>query len=263
MTLLALNELISEQFEIRFVKASAGGDTLAFLPLTNQDWLELDFAFGTKVDEAFGKLTPGASFFGSESRELPPEQLQQIKRQSRELHFARTQFRLTTKTLEAARRDSAGGGRAHQPVREPLFGDLILQFFHDVKPAFALITEGELDEYDMSREALREIAWKNLQSAFKRLKIMTTEQPGVFEIAGGGDMIACIALHERMWDAVEKERGPVIAAFVRRDRVLFVSAADKIAIAALGATAKALDPRAPKALSRELYQRRANGWQVL
>lgn len=263
ITLLALNQLIADQFEIRFVKASDGGDTLAFLPLTKQDWLELDFAFGEKVDAAFGKLAPGSVFFGSEPRELPPEAQAQLKLQTKDLHFARANFRLTTKAQEAAKRDNAGAGRAHQPVREPLFGDLILTFFHDLKPTFPAITEGELVEYGMSRDALREIAWKNLQRAFKQIKIMTTDKPGVFEVAGGGDLMACSALHDRMWDAIEKQRGSVIAAFVRRDRVFFASAADKAAIAALGRSVEEIDVGGPRALSRQLYQRRANGWQVL
>jgi hypothetical protein len=263
ITLLALNRLIAREFEIRFVKASDGGDTLAFLPLTKQDWLEIDFAFGDRAAAAFGKIETGSVFFGAESHELPDHAKKQVKMQTKDLHFARANFRLTTKAREATTRDLTGAGRAYQSVREPMFGDLLLTFFHDLKPAYPVITEGELEEYGMDRDALRKIAWQNLQLAFKHLKVMTTDRKGVFEIQGGGDMIACIALHERAWDTIEKQRGSLIAAFARRDQVLFVSAADKVAIAALRDTVGHPNNSDARVLSRQLYQRRANGWQVL
>jgi len=263
ITLLALNRLVASEFEIRFVKASDGGDTLAFLPLTKQDWLEIDFAFGDRVAAAFGKVEAGSVFFGAMSRELPDDAKKKIDVQMKDVHFARANFRLTTKTREAAARDVAGTGRAHQPVREPMFGDLLLTFFRDLRPTYPLITESELEHYEMDRDALRKIAWTNLQKAFKQLKIMTTAKKGVFEIAGGGDLIACIALHDRAWDTIEKQRGSLVVAFARRDQVLFVSAADKVAIAALREMVGHLDHSDAKVLSRQLYQRRANGWQVL
>jgi len=263
ITLLALNQLIAGDYEIRFIKASDGGDTLAFMPLTRQDWLEIDFAFGTKVDDAFGKIAPGCSFFGHDQGELPPEVAKQIKMQTKDLHFARVNFRLITKAQEVALRDNTGSARTQLPVREPLFGDLVLTYFRDLRPTFPVVSEGELSEYGMSREALREIAWKNLQKALGQLEIMTTSSRGVFDIEGAGDMIACIALHDRMWDAMEKERGSLVVAFARRDRVLFVSAADKAAIAALRAAVNQVDSADAQALSRQLYQRRANGWRVL
>jgi hypothetical protein len=263
IALLALNQLIADEFEIRFVKASDGGDTLAFLPLRKQDWLELDFAFGAKVGEAFAKIEPGGSFFGHGQGELPPEVLQQIKMKTKGLHFARANFRLITKAQDAAIRLSAGPGRAQLPVREPLFGDLVLTFFNDLKPIYPAITEGELDEYGMSREDLRQIAWNNLYLAFRQLKIMTTSQSELFVVEGAGDMIACMALHDRQWDTLEKQYGSLVVAFARRDLVLFATASNKAAIAALREAAAKVDSGDPKSLSRQLYQRRANGWQAL
>jgi len=260
ITLVALNQLVADQYEIRFIKASDGGDTLAFMPLTKQDWVEIDFAFGARAADAFQKIEPGCAFFGQESK-LSPEALQQTKLQMKDVHFARANFRVVTKTQVAALRGR--GGRAQPPVREPLFGDLVLTFFHDLRPNFPAITEEELTEYGMSRDALRAICLKNLNKAFAQLKIMTTDRSGVFDIAGAGDMIACIALHDRMWDALEKKRGSVVVAFARRDRVLFASAADKSAIAALREVVNAVDSSDPKALSQKLYQRRANGWKEL
>ena len=64
ITLLALNKAIEPEFEIRFIEASDGGDTLAFLILDKESWSELDLVFGTKVDDAFTKIESGSSFFG-------------------------------------------------------------------------------------------------------------------------------------------------------------------------------------------------------
>jgi hypothetical protein len=179
------------------------------------------------------------------------------------LHFARANFRLITKAQDAAIRLSAGPGRAKLPVREPLFGDLVLTFFNDLKPIYPAITEGELDEYGMSREDLRQIAWNNLYLAFRQLKIMTTSQSELFVVEGAGDMIACMALHDRQWDTLEKQYGSLVVAFARRDLVLFATASNKAAIAALREAAAKVDSGDPKSLSRQLYQRRANGWQAL
>jgi hypothetical protein len=261
ITLPALNELIADDYEIRFIKASDGGDTLAFMPLTKQDWLEIDFAYGARVADAFQKIEPGCSFFGHDKGELPPEVVKQMKAQMKDVHFARANFRLVTKAQVAALRGRDGG--AQRPVREPLFGDLVLTFFHDLRPTFPAITEDELAEYGMSRDAMRAICLKNLNKAFGQIKIMTTDRSGVLDLEGAGDMVACSALHDRLWDALEKERGSVVVAFARRDRVLFASAADKAAIAALREVVNRVDGSDPKALSRQLYQRRANGWQVL
>lgn len=59
-TLRALNKALYPEFEIRYVKASDGGDTLAFMPLKPSDWSELESLFGAKVDSAFGKLEIGS-----------------------------------------------------------------------------------------------------------------------------------------------------------------------------------------------------------
>ncbi len=42
-----------------------GGDTLAFMALDIDTWRNLESTFGTKVDEAFMRLTNGSSFFSA------------------------------------------------------------------------------------------------------------------------------------------------------------------------------------------------------
>jgi hypothetical protein len=60
ITLRALNKSLYPEFEIRYVKASDGGDTLAFMPLEPSAWSELESLYGAKVDAAFGKLASGS-----------------------------------------------------------------------------------------------------------------------------------------------------------------------------------------------------------
>lgn len=57
ITLQTINDVMSGEYEIRFVWASDGGDTLAFAPLASRDWMALEKRFGLDaVDRAFMKL---------------------------------------------------------------------------------------------------------------------------------------------------------------------------------------------------------------
>ena len=63
-TLLALNKALFPDYEIRYIKASEGSDTLAFMILGLETWKNLESTFGAKVDEAFMKLTASFPLFG-------------------------------------------------------------------------------------------------------------------------------------------------------------------------------------------------------
>jgi hypothetical protein len=66
ITLRTLNRVIAPDFEFRFVKASDGGDTLAFMMLNKESWSELEAEFGPNVGNAFQKTADDVSFFGYE-----------------------------------------------------------------------------------------------------------------------------------------------------------------------------------------------------
>jgi hypothetical protein len=74
ITLLALNRALAPDFEIRCVKASDGGDTLAFMVLDRAAWTELEAAFGARVADAFARIEAGAPFFAPAT---PPAQTSQ------------------------------------------------------------------------------------------------------------------------------------------------------------------------------------------
>jgi len=71
VTLLALNRALAPDFEIRYIKASDGGDTLAFMLMGRADWAELEAAFASKVDDAFGRLEAGSALFAHDSAPAP------------------------------------------------------------------------------------------------------------------------------------------------------------------------------------------------
>ena len=63
ITLVALNEVLAPDYEIRFCIDSNGADTLAFAPLRCSDWKQLADQFGTKVSLRFYQLQPRPNVF--------------------------------------------------------------------------------------------------------------------------------------------------------------------------------------------------------
>lgn len=56
ITICALNEALAPDYEVRFCVDSNGGDTLAFLPLPQSTWGELERLYGEKVSKHFYQL---------------------------------------------------------------------------------------------------------------------------------------------------------------------------------------------------------------
>jgi hypothetical protein len=64
IALLSLNEVLAPRFEVRFVWASTGADTVALLPLPAQDWQSLLNEHGAAaLDRAFMKLQQAPNVF--------------------------------------------------------------------------------------------------------------------------------------------------------------------------------------------------------
>ncbi len=62
-TIQTLNLIIQPEFEIRLCKESFGSDTLCFLPLTKEQWLELEGKYSKQVEEKFEKITKETTMF--------------------------------------------------------------------------------------------------------------------------------------------------------------------------------------------------------
>ncbi|PSL46563.1 hypothetical protein CLV51_103544 [Chitinophaga niastensis] len=63
LTLIALNNALQPDFEIRFCIASGGNDTLGFLPLATAEWQALEQEFGAVVAKYFAPLSINAPLF--------------------------------------------------------------------------------------------------------------------------------------------------------------------------------------------------------
>lgn len=66
-TIIFLNTIIQPNYEIRFCKASDGGDTLAFLPLAAAEWKQLEAQYGADVmNECFEQINAGSVMFNKQ-----------------------------------------------------------------------------------------------------------------------------------------------------------------------------------------------------
>lgn len=70
-TLIALNEVLSPDYQIRLWMDSVGGDTLAFVPLPTSAWRSLEQEFGTeKVAHHFAPVTSNSRMFALSMNEV-------------------------------------------------------------------------------------------------------------------------------------------------------------------------------------------------
>lgn len=63
ITLVAINQVMQTDYEIRFCIDSYGSDTLAFLPLATKDWQALESEFSDAVAKRFYRLTDKPNLF--------------------------------------------------------------------------------------------------------------------------------------------------------------------------------------------------------
>lgn len=63
-TLLALNEILQPDYEIRFCVESNGSDTLVFMPLLKLLWQQLEDKYPDQVAKLFEKFASNSEFFG-------------------------------------------------------------------------------------------------------------------------------------------------------------------------------------------------------
>ncbi len=63
VTLLALNQVLTPDYEIRFCIDSNGSDTIAFLPLATDQWQALEAEYGDAVPRHFYRLQTKPNLF--------------------------------------------------------------------------------------------------------------------------------------------------------------------------------------------------------
>lgn len=70
-TIKTLNKVIQPEYEIRLFMESLGSDTLAFVPLSKEEWEELEKDFGEeKVNYYFSKIDDNSKMFDLDMDEL-------------------------------------------------------------------------------------------------------------------------------------------------------------------------------------------------
>ena len=260
ITLDSLNRALHPEFEIRYVKASEGGDTVAFQALPAAAWRELEAAFGPRVAQAFPRLDRQAPLFARE--ELPPGFMDAVHQQMGPVHFARVALRIVTaESARAALADPARAGDA-APVIDGVFGDLAMTYFHDlVGGDHADITEGELLQYATSREQLRDRAFDNAGEGWREHAYFPRD--GLYKFASKGKFVAStVAVWDGVWEELSKAEGPLLAAFLHRDLVLFARAGQPDAVAALLEAADRFEAADGHVLSRQLYAWTPDGFQA-
>lgn len=259
VTLASLNRALHPYFEIRYVKASEGGDTAAFQALPAASWRELEASFGARVSQAFPRLDSQAPLFARE--ELPANFLAGVHKQLGPVHFARVALRvISAERATQLVSDPARTGDA-MPYVDGLGGDLAMTYFHDlIGGDHADITEGELRQYGTSAEEMRGQALQNTEASWSGLAYFTRE--GLKKVVTRDELVAStVALCDGMWTELSRKDGPLLAAFPHRDVVLFGRAGDSDAV---GAMLEAIDAfhAAGAGLSRVLHAWGPDGWRA-
>lgn len=263
-TLRVLNKAIAPEFQIRFVKASDGGDTLAFMPLRQDEWTKLEEAFGGKVGDAFSAQEEGVSFFGKADEETMREMMRPMLYQVRFIRFSRVNFKVINRKDETDLYiDPKLGG---SPVVESIAGDMALLYFRDLHPTYPVVTDTELDEYGLSYDELRETSFKNAHLAWAE-KIKIVERGDWLEIVGGVTpngvpMTASLILNDAFWGDVSDVLGEFVVAFPRQDMILCAELNDSGAVERLRDMASAMESDDPNFLSSLIYKRVDGRWSV-
>jgi hypothetical protein len=254
ITLRSLNQAIAPALEIRFVRASDGGDTIALIILDKKSWAELESDYGAKVAEAFQKLESNNSFFDDEGG----GETQGGRQTATAPELKNAMFRLqTTAFVDSLRRDP-NMTDASMPVVKPLCGDIVLMYLPSAETGSPYVTEGVLRESGLSREALHDIAEANASSGSRKMEF---GKPGIVRQMIVEQLASAINVLEK---SLRMSAGfvPVVVAFPQTQLVLFANAEDPEAVRALREAVDRMDFSSQSALSKHLYVWKDNSWQL-
>lgn len=259
VTLECLNRALDPEYELRYVKASEGGDTIAFLVLPSASWREMEATYGKKLSRAFARIDSRSPLF--ENAELSPEVLDSIDKQMAPVHFARVVPRLVSKSRAAALLADPARAGASKPVTVPMVGDLVVTYFHNMLASDDEVTVGELQQYGVTLERLREYALAN--AACEWSKVVDESYGGLSKMFAKQRVeSSTVALWDAFWEVASERNGSILAAFPQRDVVLFTRADSRDAVASLLEAVDCIDTLGDAALSRHVYAWGPSGWQI-
>jgi hypothetical protein len=264
VTLAALNRAISPGYEVRWVRASEGGDTLAFQVLPNGDWGALEAEFGDAVDRAFARLDIRRPLFraSDEPRQAGDALAGMLTamglpgRPDASL-VASARYRL----VPSADLATASADPESVPLSRPLAGDLHVTWEGVDAGRVRAIREADLRRLGVGIDKLDERALANCHPLWRDLQ--DTGDGGLSRLlAKDGSDISHVALHRSFWNHMVSEGFRFAAAFPRRNLVLMCDSTSGAMVALLRLLAEAFDPADPATLSREVYAWNGDGWSL-
>lgn len=265
ITLAALNRALHPAFELRWIRASDGGDTLAFQILPGVGWRTLQARYGAAVDAAFARLDPARPLFGGS--EPSAEEKARMEAAVRAA-FTATATGGAAALCAAARfrllpASSPLLTRAEVP---PLFmalaGDLCLAFESVDKGVPRLLVADDLRAANHDPMSLQQQAVTNHAPEWQGLSDSGNGVISRFHTGDGRDTSSLI-MHPGLWAHFASKGYRQAVAFPRRDLLLWCDATDAVALSALRAMVEAFDPAAPDTLSRQLYRWDQGRWLEL
>lgn len=260
LTLAALNRALDPGYELRWIRASDGGDTLAFQILPRAAWQALQAHYGERVDAAFAPIDPDRPLFGAADQ--PPGVKERLAVAASlgagspaAALCAAVRFRLLPSHSPLLARSDA------PPVYTSVAGDLCLAFEGVDGGVPRLLTATDLHAAGQHPHSLQAQAIRNHAPEWTRLADSGNGVVSRFHTDDGVDT-SSLLLHPGLWAHYAEKGYRSVVAVPRRDLLLWCDATDAVAVAALGELAQAFDPGASDTLSRQLYTWQAGRWQV-
>ena len=137
-------------------------------------------------------------------------------------------------------------------VYEPLVGELLVTYAFDLPAMFQLVALRALERLGIARNALRDIALKNLRRACGHRIELTYDGPFI-EPRLGNHFESSTLADEPLWESLREEHGDLVVAVPTRDRVVACPIEETDAVGELALAAEALlraDP--PGAITSDL-----------
>jgi hypothetical protein len=263
ITLAALNRALHPAFELRWIRASDGGDTLAFQILPGVGWRALQARYGAAVDAAFARLDPSRPLFAPPSAEDQVTMAASVRAAftasapgAAAALCAAARFRLLPASSPLLTRAEV------PPLFMPLAGDLCLAFESVDNGVPRLLAADDLRAANHDPMSLQQQAVNNHAPEWQGL---SDSGNGVISRlhTGDGRDTSSLIMHPGLWAHFASKGYRQAVAFPRRDLLLWCDATDAVALAALRAMVEAFDPAAPDTLSRQLYRWDQGRWLVL
>lgn len=147
------------------------------------------------------------------------------------------------------------------PITEPLVGDLVLAYAVDIGDRYVALSEATASEFNIDLKTVRQTSEFNALPALRGIRM--NPHGKLVELICSDNMMACSLLFPALWNQIEGQAGgPVVVAVPHRDTVIYARADDAEAIEELKSAMAQFDFEDTHALSKQLFVRANEGWEV-